>query len=227
MQEQQGETSSAIFVEVMDRYAARSAARRVAAGRGRRRTVREGAQTLALALLIFLGTHSAVQGRAVEGPSMQPTYHDGQRLFINRAVYARIDLDHLSRLLPLVDVGSGTRYLFHAPRRGEVVVFDPPFAGGDDLIKRVIGVPGDRVQVRDGRVFVNGRALAEPYLLGTDTPCAGRWCDVTLGPDEYFVMGDNRINSSESRFFGPVKGHAIIGKAWLVVHPFSEFGPAR
>jgi signal peptidase I len=109
-----------------------------------------------------------------------------------------------------------------------VVVFHPPLPNSfeRDFIKRVIGVPGDHVQVRDGRVFVNGRELQEQYLRSTQTFCGGQWCDITLGPDEYYVMGDNRTNSSDSRLWGPVPGQNIIGKTLLIYLPFDDFGPA-
>ncbi len=190
------------------------------------RFVREVMQTAALAVLIFFATQSVVQGREILGPSMQPNYHQGERLFINRALYTRLDQGKWSRLLPFLSSGTSAKYVFHAPRRGEVVVFDPPFKSSDDLIKRVVGVPGDHIVVKDGAVSVNGSPIEERYLPGTRTSCAGRWCDITLGPDQYYVMGDNRPNSSDSRMWGPVSGGSIIGKAWLVSFPLSEFGRA-
>lgn len=171
---------------------------------GRRRSIRlirEVAQTALVALILFAGTRTVVQGRQVRGPSMQPTYHTGQRVFV-------------------------TRYVFGEPRRGDVIVFDPPVPSEDDLIKRVIGVPGDRVVVKEGTVSVNGERLDESYLAGIKTSCFGRYCDVTLGAGQYFVMGDNRTNSSDSRLWGPVQSGSIVGKAWLLYYPFSDFGLA-
>jgi signal peptidase I len=162
---------------------------------------REIAVTAVFAVLLFFATHTVVQGREVHGPSMQPTYHEGQRLFI-------------------------TRYLFHGPHRGDVVVFDPPVHSADQYIKRIVGMPGDQISVRGGRVRVNGELLDEPYLHGMKTACAGRWCEVTLGADQYFVMGDNRTNSSDSRYWGPVTRDSLAGKAWLLYYPFSEAGLA-
>ena len=189
---------SAAYVEAWDWYGDRRPAPRSAGGR---RLVREALQVALIALVFFVGTRTVVQGREVRGPSMQPTYHSGQRLFV-------------------------TRYFFSDPKRGDVVVFHPPAAGRDDYIKRVIGVPGDHVVVKDGRVFVNGQQVEERYLTGMQTNCFGQYCDVTLDPDEYFVMGDNRPNSSDSRVWGPVKGGQIVGKAWLLYYPFSDFGLA-
>lgn len=223
-----GGPDSGPFVDAWDRLQPPAPATAGSAPSGRTRRVgRELFQTAALALVIFLGTHSAVQGREVEGPSMQPTYHTGQRLFVNRAVYFHLNPHRLFGFLPFVDAGDAGRYLFHGPRHGDVVVFRPPFQSHDDLIKRVIGVPGDHVVVAGGQVFVNGQLQSEPRVAGAETVCAGRWCDVRLGPDEYYVMGDNRNNSSDSRVFGPIRGGTIVGKAWLVVHPFGDFGLAR
>jgi signal peptidase I len=83
-------------------------------------------------------------------------------------------------------------------------------------MKRVVGLPGDHVQVRDGRVMINGLELEESYVNNAQSFCGGQWCDVTLGDDQYYVMGDNRMNSSDSRLWGPVRKDAIIGEAWLV-----------
>jgi signal peptidase I len=173
-----------------------------AAPRSGFRLLRDVLQVVLLAAVLFVGTRTVVQGREVRGPSMQPTYHSGQRLFV-------------------------TRYFFSAPHRGDVVVFHPPAQGRDDYIKRVIGVPGDHVVVNAGRVWVNGEALSESYLSGAQTTCFGRYCDVTLGDSEYYVLGDNRPNSSDSRFWGPVKRDQIVGRAWLLYYPLSDFGLAQ
>ncbi len=189
--------------------------------------MREAVQALLLAVVIVAVTNAVVQGREVEGRSMEPSLHAGQRLLINRAVYLRVAPARLLGWLPFLHVHEGARYLFHRPRRGEVIVFAPPVGGGDDLIKRVIGVPGDHVRIAGGQVYINGRRLHEPYLRGADTACLGPWCDLILGADEYYVMGDNRAGSSDSRLWGPVLAGKIIGKAWLIYRPLADFGPAR
>jgi signal peptidase I len=129
---------------------------------------------------------------------MQPTYHEGQRVFV-------------------------AKYLFQSPSRGDVVVFKPPTGSHDEYIKRIVGVPGDHVVVQDGTVSVNGRVLDEPYIHGLPTTCTGNFCDVTLGPGMYYVMGDNRPDSADSRFFGPIAGGSIDGRAWLRYFPFGDF----
>jgi signal peptidase I len=193
--------------------------------------VREAVETAVLALAIFLAVRAVVQNFRVEGSSMDPTYATGQYVLVNKLLYQRVNLAPVARLLPFVHLDSAERYLFRGPRRGEVVVFHPPLpsvlgSGERDFIKRVIGLPGEHVLIRDGRVYIDGQELVEPYLRSAQTHCGGQWCDVVLGPDEYFVMGDNRGNSSDSRLWGPVRGDKIIGKAWFVYLPFDDFGPA-
>ena len=87
-------------------------------------------------------------------------------------------------------------------------------------MKRVIGVPGDTVEIRDGLVYINGVPLDEPYM----STCSSQWCDVTVGPREYFVLGDNRPQSDDSRNWGMVPEENIIGRAWLSYWPPGKFG---
>jgi len=167
-------------------------------GGGFRRALGDLALAAVAVLLVFAGTRSVAQGREVLGPSMQPTFEQGQRIFV-------------------------AKYLLHDPGRGDVVVFKPPVASKDDFIKRVIGVPGDHVVIRNGSVTVNGEPLSEAYIHGAATLCNGRFCDVTLGLDQYYVMGDNRPNSSDSRSWGPVTRSNIRGQVWLRFYPLGDF----
>jgi signal peptidase I len=181
--------------------------------------IREIAETVVMAVLIFLAVRAVVQNFKVEGLSMSPTFYDGEFLLVNKAVYARIDLRTVHKFLPFVSAGNDPeKYIFHGPQRGDVIVFHPPPSqGGDakDYIKRVIGLPGDTVDVRDNHVFVNSREVEEPYIT-VPTQCGGQYCHVQLGPGQYYVMGDNRTNSSDSRFWGPASGDKIIGKALFI-----------
>jgi signal peptidase I len=169
------------------------------------RLMREFVETIALTLLIFLGIKLVVQNFKIQGASMEPTLHDGQFLLVNKLVYQ----------------GLGE------PQRGDIVVFKAWEQGGGveerDFIKRVVGLPGDTLEIRDNSVFVNGQTLGEPYLepsnLTTD-----RIGPITLGPEEYYVMGDNRGNSSDSRTYGPLDQEHIIGKAWLSYWPPGDIG---
>jgi signal peptidase I len=159
----------------------------------------EAVQTLLLAGF-FYGIVSLTTARVVvEGPSMQPTLKSGEWIIVNRLTYT-----------------------FGAPHRGDVVVFLPPtHATTDDLIKRIIGLPGETLEIRGGRVYVDGEELEEPYIQGA-TVRDGRW---DLEADQLFVMGDNRELSLDSRSFGPIALGTVVGKAWIIYWPPSEWGP--
>jgi signal peptidase I len=188
-------------------------------GRSALSVVREVVETLVLAVLIFLAVRAVVQNFKVEGSSMVPSFINGEYMLVNKAVYARIDMRTVHTFLPFISAGKEPmQYIFHGPQRGDVIVFHPPPSeGGDakDFIKRVIGKPGDTVDVQNNVITVNGQAVEEPYIK-QQTDCAGQYCHVQLGPDQYYVMGDNRGNSSDSRRWGPVQANKIIGKALLI-----------
>ena len=190
-------------------------------GRRARRVFWEVAQTLILAAVIFFMVRGVAQNFRVEGPSMEPGLHDGQYLLVNKAVYFKLDLESLSKYLPFVDGDDGSKFLFHGPERGDVIVFRYPRDPSRDFIKRVIAVPGDTVSIHDGQVTVNGKLLEEEYL---DETTRGD-LDNTVVPDgSYFVLGDNRSNSSDSRSWGFVPEENIIGKAMFSYWPLSELG---
>ena len=157
---------------------------------------------------------------------MDPSLHPGERLLVNRPVYLPFDLTRLLNLLPGDDrSGEWVAYPFHAPERGDIVVFHPPSTTGKPYIKRVIGLPGDRISFEDGYVTVNGERLVEPYLRGAITDCErGDHCRLMVPEGTVYVLGDNRDNSSDSRLFGPVAVDEIIGKAWFTNWPLDDFG---
>ena len=178
-------------------------------------------QTLVLAILIFLLVRTVAQNFRVEGPSMEPGLHDGQYLLVNKAVY--FNLADVAKFIPFLHVDNGeTKFLFHGPQRGDVIVFRYPRDPDRDFIKRVIGVPGDRVRVVDGVVYVNDVPLHEDYISAP----AGRDLaeEEVVPPGNYFVLGDNRPNSSDSRSWGFVPEENIIGKAMLTYWPLSDLG---
>ncbi|MBI4202598.1 MAG: signal peptidase I [Chloroflexi bacterium] len=186
-----------------------------------RRSLRDFLQTALLSLLVFAALQMTIQNFRVEGSSMEETLHSGQYLLVNKLVYTRLDMGKLATLLPFLDAQEGeARYLFHPPHRGEVVVFRYPLDPSRDFVKRVIAVPGDAVEIRDGRVYVNDRLVPEPYVESDGHTSMRR---TVLGPDEFFVMGDNRPNSNDSRAWGPVPIDHIIGRAWLAYWPLSEW----
>jgi signal peptidase I len=190
-------------------------------------TVRELAETLLLAVLIFLAVRASFQNFKVEGASMQPSLEDGEYLIVNKLSYAQLDTGFLD-WLPFVDSGEGADNLWGEPKRGDVVVFRSPTSTTPrDFIKRIIGVPGDKVDIGDdGIVSVNGKPLDEPYVAGITTCGSACTYEVPLagsaeaydrcGSSEcYFVMGDNRQNSSDSRQDWLVPRENIIGKALI------------
>lgn len=203
-------------------------------------TVRELVETLLLALLIFMAVRASFQNFRVDGRSMQPSLQHGEYLIVNKLAYASVDFGFLD-WLPFVDGDSSTN-LWGTPQRGDVVVFHAPTNPKRDFIKRIIGVPGDTVEIDRtvGSVRVNGDLLNEPYIQGT-TSCTGQ-CSFEIperdtrdsfaecGSDAcYFVMGDNRQNSSDSRMGWFVPEENIIGKTlvtyWQDGGPDFSFGP--
>jgi len=159
----------------------------------------ETLQTLVLAglLIVFFRTF-VFQNFVVEGSSMFPTLMQGDRLIVSRL-----------------------SYLVGEPARGDIIVFQYPYGPERDFVKRIIGLPGETVTIQNGRVFIDGKPLlTESYVQNQS---ADTKAPVTLGDDEYFVMGDNRTGSSDSRSWGPLQKHFIIGKAWLIYFPFERF----
>jgi signal peptidase I len=195
-----------------------------------RAIVREMLETALFVLLIFLIVRGVVQNFKIEGQSMEPNLHTGQYILVNKLVYFHFDLNAPLRLLPgRGDLPAKVVYPFHMPRRGEVVVFEYPKDQSKDYIKRVIGLPGDVVEVREGKVFINGVQLDEPYLQGMVTTCrtgdpCGEGKPFTVPPGAIFVMGDNRPNSSDSREWAELPLDRVIGKAWLSYWPREQWG---
>jgi signal peptidase I len=190
------------------------------------RVARELAETIVLALFIFLLVRAVEQNFQVEGRSMEPSFQTGWYLLVNKAMYWEVNLETIHKYVPFVDPGDDpTRYLFRGPKRGDVIVFKDPGVGPNeperDFIKRIIGLPGETVEVRDCTVFVNGEALAEPYIKERPNYSFG---PETVPVDHYFVLGDNRNNSSDSHSWGMLPKGNIIGRAWLIYWPFKHFG---
>lgn len=155
--------------------------------------VRELVETLLLTLVIFLLIRFAMQNFRVEGFSMEPNFHDGQFLLVSKV-----------------------EYMLHQPERGDVIVFRFPNQPSRDFIKRIIGLPGDRIDIRSGQVVINNEPLPETYPLN---PGSYNFGPVTVGAEEYFVLGDNRNNSSDSHSWGMMPTKNIIGKAWFSYWP--------
>ena len=185
------------------------------------RAGREIIEAVLLAVVVFMLLQATVRNFKVDGSSMDPTLENGQFLLVNRLVYTRIDMGRLSNIIPFWQADEDSvRYAIHPPERGEVVVFQFPDPVKDnpkkDFVKRVIGLPGETVEVKDGVPYVNGVVLDEPYLLHKDMSNRD---EVGLGDGEYYVMGDNRNHSNDSRAWGAVPAENIRGKVWMVYWP--------
>jgi signal peptidase I len=160
--------------------------------------VRDLLETLALAAIIFLVVNTFTGRYEVQSISMEPTLHEGQYLIVSKI-----------------------SYWLHRPERGDIIVLDPPNGRSEiPYIKRIIGLPGEKVDVRDGRVWINGIALNEPYISGPPTYIENR----VLGDNEYMVLGDNRNNSSDSHIWGVLPRENIIGKSIFRYWPPEKWG---
>ncbi len=167
-------------------------------------SVLEFIKTVAIIVIIaFFVRFFLIQPYFVEGSSMEPSFHNGEYLLVNKLVYR-----------------------LNQPQRGDVVIFRPPPDPSVNYIKRIIGLPGDTVEIKDGAVYVNDQKLPEPYLGGDNVKTLAVEANLKekVGPSQYFVLGDNRDHSKDSREFGVVPMINIIGRAWLVVYPSENFG---
>jgi signal peptidase I len=183
------------------------------------RVLKDTTEALILALIVFLIIQGSVRNFQVYGSSMAPTLDDGQYLLVNRLVYLKVDTGRLSRMIPFWNVEEPSqRFAIHPPQRGEVIVFRSPRQPDQDFVKRVVGLPGEEIEVRNGAVYIDGSALEEPYLDRRDN---SNRAPIKLGEGEYFMMGDNRGNSNDSRTWGPLHVGNVRGKVWVVYWPFS------
>ncbi len=161
---------------------------------GWRRTLIDTLETILLSLVLFLAINTISERIRVESISMQPTLFPGDYVIVNKLAYR----------------------FGHAPQRGDVIVFKyPPNPDAIPYIKRVIGLPGDQVHIADGKVYINGQLMLEPWLKVT-TNRGGDW---SIPDGQLFVMGDNRNNSSDSRSWGFVPFENIIGRAEMIYLP--------
>jgi signal peptidase I len=197
-----------------------------------RRIVRDLVETVLIAALIYVAIRSLVLPYEVEGASMNPNLHDSDRLLVSRQSYAHVDMNGVFGFLPWVD-GSSSHdvYPFGQPERGDVIVFKPPVnpASSKPYVKRIIGLPGERITFERGYVYVDGVKLNETYIDGAITSCDDQAaCDLAGVPvpdGMVFVLGDNRQHSTDSRSFGFVDVDSIIGEAIFTNWPIDDFGP--
>ena len=158
---------------------------------------------IAIAAVIVAGQRAVAPKIVVDGPSMNYTLQSGQQIVVNRIIYR-----------------------FHQPERGDVIVFDPPTNPKEEYIKRIIGLPGESVEIKGGVVYIHKKdgtilPLTEPYIAD---PARNAVQGDKIPENEYFVMGDNRNNSSDSRGGWTVSFQHIMGKAWVSVWPPDKWG---
>lgn len=160
--------------------------------------LRETLGTLLLAVVIFFLLQATLQTSVVVGPSMEPNLRGGQRLIINKVIY-----------------------IFQEPKRGDIIVFHPLNNHPGDFIKRIVALPSEDVEIKEGKVYINGSPLREPYIK---EPPRYTIPERQIPEDNYFVLGDNRNNSNDSHNGWTVPRRNIVGKAWLSIWRPSEWG---
>ena len=160
--------------------------------------IREFLIMLLIGAVIFIGLRSTVQTVIIHLPSMEPNFWEGQWLLVSKVVYS-----------------------LHDPERGDVIIFRPPLSQHNSYIKRIIGLPGERVEIKEGIVYVHLEdgdilILDEPYIK---EPANNDFKGDIIPENQYFVMGDNRNNSNDSRNGWTASHDSIIGKAWISIWP--------
>ena len=168
--------------------------------------LREIGITILIAIAIFVSIKATIQGYRAQYSCMLPNIEDGEWIMVSKA-----------------------SYFFSDPKRGEVIIFKPPeeLRAQYPFIKRVIALPGETVEIKDGKVFINNIPIDEPYVF-PEPPRRNK----DFGPEkllegQYFVLGDNRNNSNDSRSWGTASRDDIIGKAWLIYWPPSKWGVVK
>jgi signal peptidase I len=160
--------------------------------------IRDLLETVLLALIIFAVVRFFVQNFRIEGHSMAPTLNDGQFLIVDKISYR-----------------------FSRVERGDIIVFHAPRGPNKDFIKRVVGLPGEKIQIDRGLVLINDQPLSEPYI---SYPGVASWGPRILEQKELFVLGDNRPSSNDSRQWGPLPREDVVGKAWFCYWPPEAWG---
>ena len=160
--------------------------------------IREVLETVILTVIIFFLIQTVVRNFRVVGTSMEPNLHNSQYLIVDKISYR---------------LGE--------PRQGDVIVFEPPNRPGEDYVKRVIGVSGDLVEIRNGQVFISNELIEEPYVV---YPGSYSMSPRRVGANELFVLGDNRNSSSDSHNWGMLETDKVVGKAWISYWPPNYWG---
>ena len=162
---------------------------------------REIVITVLIAVAVFALLRLTVQSYTVVMSSMEPNFQQGECIMVNKVCYRSSD-----------------------PQRGQVIIFNPPFDSPHPYIKRVIGLPGETVEIKDGQVLIDGIPIDEPYIFPEPPQNNKEYGPKALADDEYFVLGDNRNNSNDSRSGWTVPRDNIVGRAWFIYWPPGGWG---
>ena len=177
---------------------------------------KEFTEALIMAVIAFSLLQVTIQNFKVEGSSMSPTINSNDYVTVNKLAYLEVDVARLSSLIPFWDAADKAEIFVFRPgghRRGDIVVFRFPHNPQRNFIKRVIALPGEKVAIEGGIVYINNKILDEPYL---EKPFPNESVSFKiLAEDEFFVMGDNRSFSNDSRHWGAVAQEDIIGIKWM------------
>lgn len=185
--------------------------------------MREWVESIAIALAIAIVIQTfLVQAFKIPSGSMIPTFNIGDRIFVNKFLYsARVPF--VNWKLPILDIKE--------PKRGDIVVFVSPEDPKKDFVKRLIAFGGEKVEIKDGKVLINGRALEEEYLKGVYYYNAGDYGRegkaIIVPPNSYFALGDNSANSRDSRYWGFVPRKNLVGKAVVIYWPLNRLKPVK
>ena len=166
-------------------------------------------EVVVFAIAFFLFLYLLVfQPHKIKGSSMDPNFKDAEYLLTDKVSYR-----------------------FGIPKRGDVIVFKAPGLDGEEFIKRIIGLPGEKISLQQSKIYINGKVLDETYISSDKYTGPGAFLDegkqITIPTDNYFVMGDNRPHSSDSRSWGLVPKNDISGKAWFVYWPVNQMGTVK
>lgn len=174
--------------------------------------LRDGAQMIIITAVVLVLVRTVATTYTVNGPSMVPTLIAEQRVLVNRLANIRFGE---------ISLYGQRGFLFAGPERGDVIVFEPQQEGPDNIVKRVIGVPGDQILIQDGNVFING--AKSNFIDEYTTDKSHFQYPITVPQGHYFVLGDNRRQSNDSRNWGYVPAEDITGKIWMIYWPLREF----
>ena len=181
------------------------------------RVIREIIQTVVMALLLFFTVQATIQNYRVVYASMEPTLQNDDYLLVNKLAYVQIDSARIESLLPFLELDEGKIFPFQPPQRGDVVVLTPPGSDSLRFVKRIIGMPGETIRIYQGQLYIDDQIIKESYIKEEFT---GYVSDILVPKEHYFMMGDNREVSNDSRAWGPIPINDILGKAWVAYWPF-------